>query len=285
MRGELWIIKYLQRLEIPVVYTVHNYLPHNASHHLYDTYQDLYLSLDHLIAHTETDRQRLINDFNVPDDKITVIPHGPLFFEQSGYSREEARANLEIDTDNFVFLMLGVIRPYKGVEETIRAMAQVIEEGYDCILIIAGNVLDDDYLQRLRLLAAELGIEPHIQWILGYVPSDQIGVFHAAADVVLFPYKDISQSGAFLTAAGLGKCTLTTSTGGLAEIVVDGENGVQIPSATPDVIATGLRRCLELSFGEREALGKSLQDYVFEHYGWDSIAKETVRVYRKLSGG
>lgn len=285
VRWELWGIKYLQRLDIPVIYTVHNYLPHDAQPGLRDVYQYLYWSVDHLIVHTETDRQRLTNDFNVPDGKITVISHGPLFFEQSGYNQEKAQANLGVDCDSFVFLMLGVIRPYKGVEETIRALARVIEEGYDCILIVAGNVLDDDYLQRLRLLAAELGVEPNIRWFLGYIPSDQIGIFHAAADVVLFPYKDISQSGAFLTAAGLGKCTLSASTGGLAEVVVDGENGVQISSATPDIIATGLRICLELSSDRREALGKSLQNYVFKHYGWDLIAEETVKVYRKLCDG
>jgi glycosyltransferase involved in cell wall biosynthesis len=281
-RWELFMVEQLQRLGIPIVYTVHNYLPHHVSSDVYKVYRNVYAFVDHLIVHTQGDHERLVEYFDVPEEKITIIHHGPLFFEQDNFSCEQARMKLELECDDVVFLMLGVIRPYKGIEETIRALARVIEEGAECTLVVVGNVLNKQYLQSLKILADELAIQSHIQWRTEYIPSEQVGPYHAAADVVLFPYRDISQSGAFLTAAGLGKCTLSTAVGGLAEIVVDGETGVQVGSADPDDIAVGLRRCLALSQEERQAMGRSLRDFVVEFCNWSLIARQTVALYDRM---
>jgi glycosyltransferase involved in cell wall biosynthesis len=281
-RWELGLVERLQRLAIPILYTVHDYLPHRFLSDVHGVYRDVYATVDHLIVHTQTDRRRLIEQFDVPEEKVTVIPQGPVFFEQNDFDREQARATLGLERDDFIFLMLGVIRPYKGIEEAVRALAQVVKEGAECTLVVVGNVLDRQYLQRLKTLADELVIQSRIRWHTEYTPSSQIGIFHAAADVVLFPYRDISQSGAFLTAAGLGKCTLTTAVGGLAEIVLDGETGVQIASEDPDAIAAGMWRCFGLSRQEREAMGKSLQDFVVEFCNWSLIARRTVELYDRI---
>ena len=282
VRWELHAIGRLQRLGIPIVYTVHDYLPRDTLSCLHDVYRQVYAAMNHLIVHTQMDRRRLVEHFGISEEKITVIPQGPVFFEQDNFNHEQARADLGFAREDFIFLMLGVIRPYKGIEEAIQALAQVVREGAKCTLTVAGNVLNKQYLQRLKNLADELAMQSHIQWHTEYIPSAQIGLFHTAADVVLFPYRDISQSGAFLTAAGLGKCTLTTAVGGLAEIVMDGETGVQIASADPDDIAAGLWRCLKLSPKEREAMGKSLQDFVTKFCNWPLIAGQTMELYHKI---
>jgi len=282
---ELRMVEHVRQLGIPVVYTVHNYLPHDASPALRSVYRRAYSSVDHLIVHARTDRERLVTGFNLPQEKITIIPHGPLFFEQFGISREHARAALELALEDMVLLMFGVIRPYKGVEETVQALAEVVKKRPDCKLIVAGNALDSGYLQRVQALADALGVQSHIQWHVGYIPSVQVGLFHAAADVVLFPYHEISQSGAFLTAAALGKCTLTTLVGGLAEIVRDGENGVQVDSSDPRTLVAGLQRCITLSAAERERMGQALKQYVGRNLDWKSIAKSNVDVYHRLLEG
>ena len=282
VRWELDAVKRLRHSGVPVVYTVHNYLPHEDSLHSHQVYQRLYASVDHLIVHTQTDRKRLVKDFDISEDKASVIPHGPLFSEQAGFDGASARAALGLREPDFVLLMLGVIRPYKGIEETIRALAQVVEQHIECQLVVVGQALNGNYLRRLQALASELDVQSHIQWHTRYVPSAQIGLFHAAADVVLFPYRDISQSGAFLTAAGLGKCTLTTQVAGLAEIVRDEERGVQIAAADPAMIADGLRQCIELAPEHRDRMGIALQKYVQTHCNWDLVARKTVDVYRRV---
>jgi glycogen(starch) synthase len=99
---------------------------------------------------------------------------------------------------------------------------------------------------------------------------------------VLFPYHNISQSAAFLTAGGLGKCTVATPVGGLGELIIDGENGVQIESADPAAVTEGLRRCLDLTPEQREAMGRALRDRIQAECGWDTIGQQTVDLYRQI---
>ncbi|MGC9358503.1 MAG: glycosyltransferase, partial [Anaerolineae bacterium] len=86
----------------------------------------------------------------------------------------------------------------------------------------------------------------------------------------------------FLTAAGLGKCTLSTAVGGLKEIVRDGENGIQVAAAEPSLLAAGLRRCIALSPEDRVRMGEALRLDVEARYNWSSIAHRTLEVYRSV---
>ena len=276
---ELRIVERIRRSGIAVVYTVHNYLPHELTPRHRRIYQRAYASMDHLILHTRADRERLMSDLGVSPGKISIIPLGPSFVEQTNCGWEKARAMLGLQYGDIVFLMLGVIRPYKGIEEAIRALAKVVKTYAGCKLIVAGQALDKGYLRRVQVLASELGVQSHIQWCIRYIHSSEMGLFHTAADVVLFPYREISQSAAFLTAAALGKCTLTTKVGGLAEIVRDGQTGVQVDSSDPATLAAGLRRCIELSPEERASMGRALQAYVQRHCNWSLIAQRTVDAY------
>lgn len=279
--NEMRFVKYLCSLHIPVVYTMHNYLPHDATPFAAKIYHQFYHSVDHIIVHTHTDRQRLLAA-GLSEKQITVIPQGPVFSDQFGMPYSEARTSLTIGEGDLVLLMLGVIRPYKGIEEMIRSLAQMVGEHPEIRLWIVGNVLDKNYVRYLQQLADDLRVQQYLRWRVGYVPSSWVGQLHAAADVMLFPYRDISQSGAFLTAAGLGKCTLSTRVGGLAEIVRDGENGIQIAAADPDAIAGGLRRCLALTPEQRIAMGLALRHDVNQSCSWEHIANETVAVYERV---
>lgn len=278
--SEMRFVRHLQLHKIPIIYTVHNYLPHDATSAMSTAYYQLYYNVDHLIVHTQTDLQRLLKN-GIPAKRIHLVPHGPLFAGGQIIPVAQARESLGMDQSEFILLMLGVIRPYKGIEETIKALAQVVDAYPAIRLWIVGNALDRKYVSALQQLAAKLNLQRHLEWRVGYVHSSQVGVFHAAADVVLFPYRDISQSGAFLTAAGLGKCTLSTRVGGISEIIRDGENGIQIPTAEPWAIAEGLRRCLDLTPEQRAAMGLSLRHDVNQDCGWDRIARQTVVVYEK----
>lgn len=279
--SEVRFMQYLKSRCIPIVYTVHNYLPHDTSPHKSAIYHQLYQLVDQLIVHTGTDYQRLMRS-GIPSGKITEIPQGPVFADQYGIVPVRARQSLGIDPGVFVLLMLGVVRPYKGIEETIRALALITEEHPEIRLWIVGNALDRKYVLTLQQLAIRLGLQHQIEWRLGYVHSSQVGLLHAAADVVLFPYRNISQSGAFLTAAALGKCTLSTPVGGIGEITRDGRNGVQIATAKPEVIAEGIRRCLDLTPEQRIAMGLALRHDVTQTCGWEHIARQTVAVYEKM---
>lgn len=280
---EPFVVNRIRGMGIPVVYTVHNYLPHDTGMRHLALYKRLYTTVDHLVVHTTADQQRLIEDFAIPEAKITLIPQGPAFAEQTDVSPEAARQTLGLAPDDVVLLMLGVIRPYKGIETALEALARLTRERPDSHLklVVAGSSTPG-YLRELQTLAGTLGVSSLVRWLPEYVPSNQIGLYHAAADVVLFPYHDISQSAAFLTAGGLGKCTLTTAVGGLAELIEDGRNGIQVASSEPDAVTEGLRRCLNLTPAQRAALGRALQNRLETECSWATIGQRTVDLYQQV---
>jgi glycosyltransferase involved in cell wall biosynthesis len=274
----------LRRMGIPIVYTVHDYLPHDTGTRHHAVFSRLYASVDHLVVHTATDYRRLIENSGVPEEKVSLIAQGPVFYEQVDVTRAEARKTLGLDEKDIVFLMMGLIRPYKGIEGAIEALDRAAQERPETSLklIVAGSIFDRQYFQQLQALAEKLGVAALVRWITDYIPSHQVGLYHAAVDVVLFPYHNISQSAAFLTAGGLGKCTVATPVGGLGELIIDGENGVQIESADPAAVTEGLRRCLDLTPEQREAMGRALRDRIQAECGWDTIGQQTVDLYRQI---
>lgn len=277
---QLLMIDHIQRRNVPVVYTIHNYMPHEKSPGHRERFLRLYKTVDHLVVHTQADKENLKRDLGAIE-RVSVIPQGPVFTEQPPPSRTEARTAIGVADDEFVFLMLGVIRPYKGIEHAIQALAEVGQK-QRCKLIVAGPVLDTAYLQAVKALASELDVADRVCWHTGYVHSSQVGTFHAAADVVLFPYREISQSAAFLTAAGFGSCTLTTRVGGLAELTEDGVTTVQIDQPDPGLLAAGMARCIALSPAARAQMGRTLQVHVESCCNWNLIAKQTRKMYQQV---
>lgn len=280
-RVQLWFVHHLQKLGIPVIYTVHNFAPHDVE--AGSVYKELYLSADHLIVHTFQDADRLHQEIGVAKHRVTVIPQGAVFAEQIGIDQKHARSQLGIDKDATVFLMMGVIRPYKGLDIALRALEDVVTLHADCRLFIVGNPLDSSYLAQLQNLSSTLKLEGFIDWHIGYVPSKHVGLFHAAADVAMFPYRAISQSAAFLTAAALGKCVLASNVGGIGEVVRDGKTGLLIDSAESAELAAGMCRAVALGAAGREALGNALREQVLHDFSWDHTAAQTVQVYRSLA--
>lgn len=277
---DLGAIAAIQRHHIPVIYTIHNYMPHEKSPRHRERYLRAYKMVDHLMVHTLADRDQLLRDFG-STERVSVIPQGPVFTEQPPPSRAQARAALGLSDGEFVFLMLGVIRPYKGIDHAVEALAEVGKK-QRCRLVVAGPMLDTEYLQAVKKRAMELDIGDRIDWHLGYVHSSQVGMFHAAADVVLFPYREISQSAAFLTAAGFASCTLTTRVGGLAELTEDGVTTVQIAEPDPPALAAGMARCIALSPADRARMGRLLQAHVDSCCNWDLVARQTCQMYRQV---
>lgn len=278
---ELSQVERLQQAGIPVVYTVHNYVPHDTSATPGARFRRTYALMDHLIVHTTMDRLRLVEESGLNPSKVSVVPLGPSFQEQAGIDRKRARAELGLSPEDLVLLMFGGIRPYKGIEEAVRAMALLIATYPRCKLIVAGPVVHVSYFKHLQDLVRELGIASHVEWCPRYIHSSNVGIYHAAADVVLFPYRGISQSAAFMTAAALGCCTLTTRVGGLAEIVHHGETGIQIESSDVETLTDGLRRCLELAPEDRRRMGFALRDHILQNNNWALAAEQTLDAYRQ----
>jgi glycosyltransferase involved in cell wall biosynthesis len=118
-------------------------------------------------------------------------------------------------------LFFGIVRPYKGVDVLLRALAQAPPH---VTLTVAGEFWTD--ITDLEYLIAELGVRDRVTLRPGYVPADQIPGLFAAADALVLPYRDATASQNAALAFAHGVPVITTTAGALAEAVRDGVDGL-----------------------------------------------------------
>ena len=137
--------------------------------------------------------------------------------------KEEARDALRLPGQRRVALFFGMIRPYKGVDLLLEAVARQPTDS-DWLLVVAGEPWGglgpalEEQMQRL-------GIEERVRLSLGWVSETEIPTLMAAADVVVLPYRSGSQSAVAPLALGAGVPVLSTAVGGIPEVVRHGVDG------------------------------------------------------------
>jgi glycosyltransferase involved in cell wall biosynthesis len=129
-------------------------------------------------------------------------------------------------------LFFGIVRPYKGLDVLLRALAQAPAH---VTLTVAGEFWGD--ITEMDNLIADLGIRDRVTLRPGYVPADEIPALFGAADALVMPYREATASQNALLAFSHGVPVITTTTGALAEAVRDGVDGLTCaPGDTEDLL-------------------------------------------------
>ena len=111
--------------------------------------------------------------------------------------------------------------------------------------------------------------------------SSSVSLFFSAADIVILPYYDITQSGVLQIAYAFSKPVIATDLDGFKESIEDKKNGFLIPVGDYKEFA---KKIIELLRSEEKMvkMGRHSQ-YIADHkYSWNSIAQETKKLYLSL---
>ena len=151
----------------------------------------------------------------------------------------EARVDLGLPGNRRVALFLGLIRPYKGVDLLLEAMARLSSDD-DWYLVVAGEPWGN-LRASLENQVRELSLEDRVRLDLEWVPEPKVPRLLAAADVVVLPYRAGSQSAVAPLALGAGVPVLSTAVGGVPEVVRHGVDGVIVTPGSADELARALQ--------------------------------------------
>lgn len=161
--------------------------------------------------------------------------------------KEDARKYLSIKNEPTI-LFFGFIRKYKGLDVLLKAMSLLKEknESENFILpklLIAGEFYEDKepYLQLIK----ELGIEENLILRTDFIPDSEVRYYLSAADYVIQPYRNATQSGVTPLAYHFEKPMLVTNVGGLPALVPDGKVGI-VTNADEQGIAKGIEQLYSL---------------------------------------
>src|SRR4029077_15614072 len=136
-------------------------------------------------------------------------------------------------------LFFGIVRPYKGLDVLLRALAQAPAH---VTLTVAGEFWGDS--TEMDNLVADLGLGDRVTLRPGYVPADQIPALFGAADALVMPYREATASQNALLAFSQGVPVITNTAGALAEPVRDGVDGL---TCAPGDVEDLLRALIQIS--------------------------------------
>lgn len=165
-------------------------------------------------------------------------------------------------------LFFGIVRPYKGLDVLLRALAQAAD---NLTLTVAGEFWGGT--ASTEKLIAELGVGDRVTLRPGYLPASQIPDLFAAADALVLPYREATASQNALLAFAHGVPVITTTAGSLAEHVRDGTDGLTVMPGDVDDLLRALRTISEPHTAARLRAGVRQPD---PGPGWDTYLRALV---------
>lgn len=211
------ILSVLRLCGVSIVWTIHNVRGHEQWHPRLAAkmWRWFVRRVDGYIALTPAGRTAALEHY--PDLRVRpgfVIPHGHYRGEYpDSVSRHVAREELGLPPDAPVIAFFGAIKPYKNVP-TLVTNFRCVANG-DWRLLIAGKPESD-------LLAAELEqaarSDERVRLDLSFVPTERVQFYLRAADLIVFPYRDILNSGSALLALSFDRPILVPERGAMAEL-------------------------------------------------------------------
>lgn len=173
----------------------------------------------------------------VTHQPIALASH-PLYDNFGGpIDVQQARENLHLPQSDKIILFFGFIRPYKGLDLLLKAMADPRIREAGIRLMIAGEFYEDR--KSYDALIAQYKIEDRLILKTDFIPDSQVRDYLCAADFVIQPYKQATQSGVTPLAYHFEKPMLVTNVGGLPDLVPHGQSG-WVTEPTPTSIADGI---------------------------------------------
>jgi glycosyltransferase involved in cell wall biosynthesis len=264
------------------IYTVHNVLPHEILTGEKVSYRGLYAAAAGMIAHSNISRDRILAmmgpGFKTP---LKVIPHGHYgeIIGAEQISRAKAIKILGLKDYNYI-VFFGTIRPYKGVHNLLRAVAECSQWPADLRLLIAGQPGQGVSTQELLEIGNRPEIRDRIELKLQYFPEKVIPAIFKIADLVVLPYLNIDQSGILMAAMAAGRPVLCTPVGAFPETV-----HAAIGFLAANTSHQALKQALNVAIANRDswkAMGARARKDAELKFSWDTIAAETIEFYKRI---
>jgi glycosyltransferase involved in cell wall biosynthesis len=218
--------------------------------------------------------RELALSWGVPAERVSVLPN-PAPSLPALAPRDELRRSFGLRGPTLAFA--GRLTAQKSLRVALEAVASV--DGVS--LLIAG---EGDERARLERDVAELGLDERVRF-LGALPRARVVELFAAADASILSSMWENFPHTVVEALAVGTPVLATASGGVGEVVHDGENGLLVPLGDSQALGAALRRYFEedgLRDRLRAAAAPSVAEYAPERI-FAQLEEALQRVARTLA--
>jgi glycosyltransferase involved in cell wall biosynthesis len=207
------------------------------------------------------------------DHKAVYYPHPVYDIFGTAISKQDAIRKLNLDPQFHYMLFFGLVRDYKGLDILLEAMSYPEIKKLNVKLLIAGEFYADkqSYLRSIEKNNLQERIILHDR----FIPDAEVHSYFSAADVVVLPYKNATQSGITQIAYEFEKPMIVTDVGGLPETVPDNKVGyVCEPNA-----GSLARAILQFYSDNKEAEFIANCKIEKQKYSWSGLANAVKSLY------
>jgi glycosyltransferase involved in cell wall biosynthesis len=264
---------------VRVVYTVHNIWQHEGQRATLSWLANrIIFRLAHAVhVHDAGTAETLRREWGRAEG-VHIIPHGNYITAYPNQrSRAAARQQLGLDENAFVYLFLGRVRPYKGVEELLTAFAA--QEARDAVLLVAGEVHEAGYESELRrAVAGDARVRLHLR----FVADDILQVYFNVCDVCVLPYRHVTTSGAAILAFSFQVPIVAPRLGCFVDLVgEDNARGILYDAADPQGLAQALRQVRQSDLPTLRAACAAFA----QRLDWRELARQHAAMYQASTKG
>ena len=233
-------ITFLKAINKPKIVVFHTVLP-RPDEKFRTHVQEINDIADALIVMTHNSAKMLETDYDVVQDKITVIPHGTHLVEHSNKEVLKEKYNL---TGRKIISTFGLLGSGKSIETTLDALPAIIKEQPEVLFLIIGKTHPgvvrqegEKYRNFLKEKINDLQLQNNVKFVDEYLALEPLLEYLQLTDIYLFTSKDRNQavSGTFSYALSCGCPIISTPIPHAMEvlkdktgIIIDFENSQQL---------------------------------------------------------
>jgi glycosyltransferase involved in cell wall biosynthesis len=283
-----WLVAYAARAikhagRLPLVVTIHateygrnNGLHNDTQRHISDIEWWLTYEAWRVICCSHFMEDEVKRVFQLPQDKIAVIPNGVAPGNFKTLSKNARRSDYAAPDEKIIFYVGRMVQE-KGVQVLLDAAPEILAHYPQAKFIIAGK---GPYLDALKNQASALGIANRV-YFTGYISDEVRNSLYSWADVAVFPSLYEPFGIVALEAMAARTPVVVSDCGGISEIVRHGVDGLKANTGNSHSLAQNI-----LALLRQPQLGESLREEAYrkvtEEFNWKAIARKTASVYREV---
>jgi alpha-maltose-1-phosphate synthase len=217
----------------------------------------------------------------IPAERVRVIRNGIDTNEYRPDPQTGVLARYGVDPGRPYVIFVGRITRQKGVPVLLRAASRLISDAQ--LVLLAGAADTPEQLAEVTELVDGLRTSRSgVIWIPEMLPKPEVIQLLTHATVFACPsiYEPLGIVN--LEAMACGTAVVGSRTGGIPEVVADGETGLLVPVGEPEPLADALNVLLR-DPDRAEAMGQAGRKRAVSEFGWPAIAAQTADLYAELT--